>query len=297
MEKKQDKIKDKSTQELAYYTKQIILQREKINNCLKKVMNLSHDKQIEINNTLLKSIRSILKSKRKTKKTIISPKNKIYEKIFDEINSLGKPFYKHKKDLNNKIYQQSLELIAKHFRKHRINIIDIFKLGQEYFLNPDFSFKPEEGKISIPDFFEYRPEKIQFAPYLLKFTKSWFNEFSKGREHIEKHFMKKPKNKYVELTQDLTKIWEKETNSICSGFDIRQIIIFTDKMVKFAKLNNLNARTIFKCVEEYLGRNSNRITNSKFLNSDFFLSDALPKEMVKIGVVKSTRNIIFPKGE
>src|SRR3989304_6490661 len=107
---------------------------------------------------------------------------KVYNRIFDELVNLGPPFVKSKRDAKYLTYIKAITFIEKYFKKHRNNIIDIFKLGQEYFKSTNFVFHPK--KITINQFFLYDLRTMSEMPKLQKLgVRSWFNEFAKGREY------------------------------------------------------------------------------------------------------------------
>lgn len=267
----------------------VIRRRNKINVLLNKIIDRSYDEQLIINNDIIKTIKKHLRLKIKIRdnKTILD--KDIYEKIFDDICSLGKPFLRHKKG-NTITYHKSIYYIKINYKRYRGNILDIFKLGQEYFLSPYFIYKPENGKISIPDFFKYNQNRLQYAPHLHKYPKSWFTEFSKGREYIEDHYLKKPKEYNNELTNIFIDIWQNYKNSKISSFDKKYAIMFVNEAINIAKLNSLSTRTIFDVVKDELYNNLN-IENTKYLISDFFINDVIPKGLVKKGIFKNIREV------
>lgn len=276
------------------YENKIITRKKKLKLFVKKINHLSNEKQIEIYDKII----ALIKKNVQTEIKHLSKKNindLIYERIFDDICKLGNPFYKHKKG-KTKIYLKSIFFIKKYHKKYRGNLLDIFKLGQEYFNSSGFIFKPEGGKISIPDFFEYDIQTLTYSPYLSKYTKSWFNEFAKGREHIENKFVRKTKEYNQELTNLFIDIWEQSKQQKITGFDKKHAIIFVNKTIIFARNNSLSVRTIFDVVKNELSNNNN-IQNTKYLTSDYFLNNAIPKGLIKIGVFKNIREIVIKNDE
>ena len=277
--------------------KVIITKIKTIHNLLKQTNCLPENKRIKL---LQKNINLLRKEIKKTNCDISKPVRStslelVYEKIFNQLNQIGFPFKKHNKfkgDEKTKVYANSLVHIDNYYKRYRNEIINVFKLGQEYFCNPRFIYKPQQ-KISIPDFFQYSQTSLRFMPHLNKYgVKSWFNEFAKGRDYIESKFCKEIKNEHPKLTSIFIDIWEKYKNDKITKFDFQYVIMFTSIAYTFAKCNNISTRTIFDLVESYLNINSNSyIKTASYLTTDYFWSQLIPQLLVEKGIFKSTREI------
>lgn len=269
------------------------------------INEMSLDKQKEIYLILLKTIspycrnlsEHILINKENNKVSYIdeppsvgknSVMDKVYENIFDKLCELGPPFYKHRK--GTKIHKRSIKYIKKYYKKHRSGIIDIFQLGQKYFLDKDFLFKLNDNKISISDFFKYEDKRMQFSPNLSRWTKSWFNEFAKGNSYIETKFMCKPKEINSLLTNEFIDLWEEIKLNKMTETDKRYAIIFIQKLSLMAKNNNMDTKSLMIVTKNIMQENS-YINNAKYLCSDYFLNNLLPKEMVKMNLFRSIKEI------
>jgi hypothetical protein len=208
--------------------------------------------------------------------------------LLEKICNLGYPFTKHHQ--NSKIYKETLALLKKHYKKDRANLFEIFSLAKEYFTNPDFIYHPKQLKVI--QFFKYSPIEIARIPTVSKLNVvSWYSEFSKGRDYIEAKFMKVQKDKYPELTKVFTKYWLNFSNKDePASFERRHLIMFCEKIVNYAKIKKISARTIFDVINRQLFKSESplQITSPTFFNSKYFIETQLPKLLIDSGVLKAS---------
>jgi len=229
-------------------------------------------------------------SKNKTtliQKDMVVPQ--FYEKLLEEIFKLGSPFVKHRK--GSAVYQESIALLQKYFKKYRTNILDPFTLAKEYFSNQDFVYRPK--KIGVPTFFKYSDYEKSNIPGVSKVNvSSWYNEFRKGRDHIEKNFMIVRTDPDPQLTNVMVRNWQnfKRVDSI-SAYEKRAFVIFTSKIKKYAKINKLSIRTILEVINGNIFKSENpmNIDNPMFFNSSYFFTQLLPQILVNSRIVKSKK--------
>lgn len=284
---------------MGYKTNKVKLnnRKDKLSILLKDINQLSIFKQIEIYDKLIRVIKNntSYKVKKLSKQTTLD--QEIYDRLFEDICSLGKPFKRHRK--NTTIYKNSMYYIKLYYKKHRGQMLDIFVLAREYFNSKSFIhniYKTHKGGIQLDQFFKYDQNLYTYMPYLHQFPKSWFLEFAKGREYIENKYVKQNKSYNDELTKLFIEIWQNSKSQKITVFDKKHAIIFVNKAIKFAQSNSLSTRTIFDIVKDQLTNNKN-IENCKYLYSDFFLNDVIPKGLVKKGIFNSLREIQLLKGE
>lgn len=276
----------------------IINKIKKVYSLIKKLSQLSNKEQIYILNKTINILEKNLKKQDKTNKTENfqnnTSLNRIYEKIFDKINSLGYPFKKHYKYKKIKeptlAYKKSLKQIEKYYKKHRSHIIEVFKLAQEYFNNPRFVYKPEQT-INIYDFFRYSKDTLQFMPHLQKYTKSWFEEFAKGRNHIEENFINEIKDDHKLITQRFIDIWEDYKGENISKYNHKFCIIYTKYLWQFCKLNKISTSTINDIIKKFLKNKDFSIDSTKFFTTDYFWNNKLPNLLIEYGIYKNKREI------
>lgn len=264
---------------------------KKIHKLLQKVNTLSN--RDEIFNDIYKYIKTRIKpvTKKSLPKQIENKSlQKIYERIFDDINQLGKPFTKTQKNKNTKTYRRTMKYIKRYYKKYRYEIVDIFQLGYSYFNNPNFVYKPK--KISCSDFFKFQKTTIQYLPHLSRYTNSWFKEFAKGRQHIDNNFLRRKKDSHKDLTKTFIEIWQKTKYSELTIFDENSIIMFVQFAYDFSLMNRLSTRTLFEIIQTYLtDPNNSFIESPKFLASEYFWKKEIYKILLKSGIFKSRREI------
>lgn len=214
----------------------------------------------------------------------------VIEDLIEEIAKLGLPFYQHKK--GSKVYYDSAKRLSSAYKKHRSEVFAVFKLGHEYFNNPNFLFRP--NKISIEQFMRFTRKNIQRFIYAKSFSekykvKSLFEEFLKGRRYIEANYFRIKTSEVEEsLLADLLEICYRHKLEV----DDSQIYILSKFIInckRFSEKNkNVHIRNIFYLLDKDIFSNRRyNVSKIEYLNSNLFWGKILPKSIVNYGLLDS----------
>jgi len=241
-----------------------------------------------------KTISNLMKQKKNNPaKETKSSLDRVTENILAEIMKFHW-FTSHRK--SSQSYKRSLELVQKHYRRFRSSLVDIFKLGNDYFSNPRFIYKPFK-KITVYEFFKYGNETINRSKALQRIgVKSWFKEFSQGRDHIENNFVKRKKDSHPELTKEVEKIWldfKKSPDIKLHEHD--NLVRFIEKCFSFKDANQpriKSARDLISILKDVILSDPNtHVQNTNYLLSDYFWRNTIPDALKKWGMFEHHERI------
>ena len=218
----------------------------------------------------------------------------VIDQIIEDIGKLGKPFVRHKP--GTKIYDSVFKKTTLFYRKYGKKFVDPFLLAQEYFNNPKFVYHP--GSISIADFIRFSPNILSRSHYTKRFSvrygvNSLFNEFLKGKDHIDANFLVvKVAKQDIVLVNELKDIWNRFKPKL-EEKDSLSISQFIANCSRFSEENqNVSIRNIFYVLEEsILSKPRYNIQSPQHLNSKLFWKVFLPREIVKVGLYNNIYEI------
>lgn len=240
-----------------------------------------------------KTVGNLMKRRKKKPAKNKNSLDQVTEKTLAEIMKLHW-FVTHRK--SSQSYKKSFDLVQKHYRRHRSSLVDIFSLGNSYFSNPRFIYKPMK-KITVYEFFKYHTETINRSKALQRIgVKSWFKEFAKGRDHIEEHFVKRQKDSHPELTRELEKIWlEFKKSSDIKPHEHDNLVRFVEKSFAFRDANQpriKSAREIISILKDnILSDQKTHVKNTNYLLTDYFWRNTIPDALKKWGMFEHHERI------
>lgn len=208
--------------------------------------------------------------------------------IFYYWQRLGYPFVKHQ-EKQTKTTTKAIRLIEKNLKKYSKNqIINSMSTTQKLFNAKWFKFRILYGskKISLPLFFEY--DQNQFQKVFQKgIPKSWFLECRKPLGVLEEKYGVKKKIKHKNITKNLIDSWLKYSqDEEITNNQQNQIISASDKIHMFCKNNNLDTLMIVEVIDQMLNNwNTWRPKSISWMNSDIFIQETLPKELVRANII------------
>ena len=214
----------------------------------------------------------------------------IHEDILKSIGSLGRPFINHRK--GSATYNRALDGVKKKYHRWRNEVVEIARLAQQYFNHPDFCYHPPKNIINVGEFMRYEDDEIRYRHALLRLgVKSWFDEFAKGRDHIEKKFMRVPTDENPELTRIFSNMWVRATGTIEPTQHERRTIIqiikdFKNYVTMYSRIGDV--RSLFMILDAHvLGENVDKKPYSiNYFTSPNFYSSWLPKILIAHGTYR-----------
>lgn len=233
-----------------------------------------------------RTVSNLMKRRKKKPSKNKNSLDQVTEKILAEIMKLHW-FVTHRK--SSKSYKKSFDLVQKHYRRYRSSLVDIFILGNNYFSNQRFAYRPMK-KITVHEFFRYHNETIGRSKYLQTIgVKSWFREFAKGQDHIEKYFVKRRKDLHPRLTKELEKIWlEFKKSSDIKPHEQDNLVRFVEKCFAFRDANQpriKSAREILSILKDNILSDQNtHVKNTNYLLTDYFWRNTIPDALKKWGM-------------
>ena len=251
-------------------------------------MNIVEKRMKDLAKSRRKQQTNIFKKSLEANSSIIKDSSfNLLNDLMKEIANLGLPFQRHRK--GSKIYLASAKKLARVYKKHRSEVIEVFKLGHEYFNNSNFIYRP--NTIPISEFIKFSSEYKKFNQYAGIFSekynvKSLFKEFLKGKDYIDSKYLRKTIQKVDnDLLLEAIKIWNRYKSPVEESEKqiLNRFIVICEE---YSKINSrATVSNIFYLLEnEILSKASYNISYLNFLISKAFWNDLLPKVIINYGL-------------
>jgi len=222
--------------------------------------------------------------------------------VFDYWNKKGYPFSKHLAKMSF-IAVRSISQIDKAIKKYgKDEVIKAINLCHDLFTNPNFMFIHHKAgiyKISLATFVKYSTSDLSFIENTNKKlynlgVKSWMKECMKGKNYLNKFlFDLKPKNQAV--YEEALDIWKdfKQINFALSGRENHNIILFSNKILQFCKINDMKPKEFLYIYNRHLNEWGEKpiIAHTGYLITPFYWNVKIPNILVKYGSYKSINEI------